>query len=276
MAIPFHRATQPELTQVLWRYMDFWKYVSMLARRALFFPRIGMFEDPFEAFEHWSEPIARKNLESRFDGQSSIPSSQLVTVSLDTGQMIRSVVYVNCWHANEWESAAMWKLYAENQDSVAVRTTYDLILKYVGNEKHAVGNVTYTAFGKEPPYEFGHTLLPCFYKRKEFEHERELRVVMSDVDQLHVIGEESSNRIEPKGAEELERGKWVGANLEKLISSVITSPYSDRGFVDLVRETTNQFGFEFQISRSPLLDKPQQSGLGSLLGVAVPTNERWS
>ena len=42
--------TSPPPNAILWRYMDFMKYVSLLDRKALFFGRVDKLGDPFEGF----------------------------------------------------------------------------------------------------------------------------------------------------------------------------------------------------------------------------------
>ncbi len=36
---------------------------------------------------------------------------------------IREIHFVSCWHENETESEAMWKLYLKSGDGVAIQTT---------------------------------------------------------------------------------------------------------------------------------------------------------
>jgi len=38
---------------------------------------------------------------------------------------MRRYVFVNPWHKNEFESAAMWKLYLKSEEGVAIRTTVE-------------------------------------------------------------------------------------------------------------------------------------------------------
>ena len=40
--------TPPSSDAILWRYMDFTKFVSLLEKQALFFPRADKLGDPFE------------------------------------------------------------------------------------------------------------------------------------------------------------------------------------------------------------------------------------
>ena len=85
---------------------------------------------------------------------------------------------VNCWHMSDVESAAMWRLYATARNSVALLTRFHL-LTYVLPETVYVGKLRYIDYTKDRIPE-GNVFYPIMYKRKSFEHERELRVVKMD------------------------------------------------------------------------------------------------
>jgi hypothetical protein len=100
----------------LWRYMDFTKFVDLLARRALWFSRADLLGDP------WEGTYTRANLKKRLAqiGAVAEPSDEVLRRNLIATE--RSI-YVNCWHMNEGESAAMWKLYLSAREGVAVQST---------------------------------------------------------------------------------------------------------------------------------------------------------
>jgi hypothetical protein len=37
---------------------------------------------------------------------------------------MRVHTYLNCWHLNDYESAAMWDIYQRNNDAIAIQSTY--------------------------------------------------------------------------------------------------------------------------------------------------------
>lgn len=43
-------------------------------------------------------------------------------------------MYISCWHMNEYESAAMWKLYAKSSDAIAIQTTFQKLCESIGDE----------------------------------------------------------------------------------------------------------------------------------------------
>ena len=95
---------------ILWRYMDFTKFVSLLDKQALFFVRADKLEDPFEGF--W--PTAnRANLENLFE---RIPLPVRNTAQQTMHSFIKALprfTLINCWHESPGESVAMWKLYSK-------------------------------------------------------------------------------------------------------------------------------------------------------------------
>jgi len=104
----------PPAEAQLWRFMDLAKLVSILDRNALYFPVLASLNDELEG----SPPRPP---------QGATDEDRLR--AYDTWQYNRTVLFVNCWHQSDDESAAMWALYG-NQ-GVAVRTTFGLLSKAV-------------------------------------------------------------------------------------------------------------------------------------------------
>lgn len=85
--------------------MDFTKFVSLLDLKALYFARSDLLGDPFEG------PMPRDNFRFYsllYGTPPSVPEG-LQELS-QVRRRLRERVYINCWHMNERESFAMWKL----------------------------------------------------------------------------------------------------------------------------------------------------------------------
>jgi hypothetical protein len=108
-----HPAFQPPTnTQIkIWRYMDFTQFVSMLDEKGLLFTRADLLEDKFEGT--MSRPLHDFLLDQGDPQQHA-----------DLLRLTKGWSFVNCWHMNESESAAMWKIYSTANESVCVQTTY--------------------------------------------------------------------------------------------------------------------------------------------------------
>ena len=60
-------------------------------------------------------------------------SKRLLKELEEGGKNIRKRVFINCWHANDYESEAMWRLYAQLfNNAVAIQTTYESLYENIG------------------------------------------------------------------------------------------------------------------------------------------------
>ncbi len=116
---------------VLWRYMEFSRFVQLLESRQLWFARADQFDDPLEGMltdgEFLYEP-ATDDEPPRFRDATSDPLAQ----------MMRHTAYINCWRMGEAESIAMWDLYGKGSGSVAVTTTVGLVKEQLSQDLRSV------------------------------------------------------------------------------------------------------------------------------------------
>jgi hypothetical protein len=158
----------------IWRYMDFTKFVSMLEHRGLYFPRADQLGDPFEG------SVAKRNLLTRPEYYKDVMHATLLEQLSVFQRQIITVTWVSCWHMNGYESAAMWKLYANaNQDeAIAIQSTYSQLEAALSvYDEIYIGVVRYIDYDTDiiPPH---NTLFPLIHKRKSFEYEHEVRAVI--------------------------------------------------------------------------------------------------
>ena len=94
----------------VWRYMDFTKFVSMLEHGGIFLPVVAQLGDPFEGSYARGNEILRPLVYRHIKNEYNLSAGEMV-------QRLRWFVPASCWHSNKQESAAMWKLYAQEQRS---------------------------------------------------------------------------------------------------------------------------------------------------------------
>jgi len=225
--VPKYFQTPERKEQKIWRYLDFTKFVSMLESKSLYFsPTVDM-SDPFEgSFSKLNKdfrPLISKVLTEK-DGHSGWNAKEL-----------RESVYLNCWHMNDYESAAMWELYGKSNETVCVQSTYGDYEQSL-NDRADVGIVQYVDYKKDwipdhDPY------LAYLYKRKSYEHEREIRGLMRREDSLDFTEE-------------------LPVDLNQLINKVYISPTAPQWFSELVKSVVNKYGFEFDVAQSSITDEP--------------------
>ena len=157
--------TPPSSKAILWRYMDFTKFVSLLEKQALFFARADKLGDPFE-------------------GSVTKVNAAAARVPRDELQQFRKKVtrwtLINCWHENAHESEAMWKLYARETDGIAIKTDFkSLSSSFTCREDVFIGIVNYIDYDRHLIPE-DNTFQPYLHKRKSFEHESEIRANVTE------------------------------------------------------------------------------------------------
>lgn len=244
----------PEKDTVIWRFLDFTKFVSLISTNSLFFSRADKFEDPFEGAkglkknkrkwdDHYLEFFehAYKNPPEGVDFNKSEKEikkeAKRLLSELDKGGVNDlKRTFINCWHENPYESEAMWKLYTKNMsEGIAIQTTYDKLYKALKrNPSIDIGRVNYIDYNSK----FTGINESFWFKRKSFEHEREIRAVYKDF------------------REKSEYGKPMDTIVKTLIQKLYVSPTAQDWFVDVVKETLNKYGIKKRIYRSSMLIEP--------------------
>ncbi len=170
----------------LWRYMDFTKLVSLISTQSLYFRRSDKFKDVFEGRIFGLED-RYKTLEDGIYPNEKLKKDVLdgakSMVQLIEGKVKheRITTFINCWHLNEYESAAMWDLYLKSNEGIAIQTTFDKMKKSLEmcEEGIIVGKVNYIDHITEYNYRDS-MIYQYFTKRLSFKHEEEVRLVYSE------------------------------------------------------------------------------------------------
>ena len=124
----------------------------------------------------------------------------------------------SCWHINEGESEAMWRLYGPAGAGIAIESTRErLEAAMKDSAPHPVHTdpVRYMDFDNDPIDKGGHRHLMGFIKRKSFEHERELRALVM--------------------LPEPGRGASVPCDMNTLIARIHIAPLAKQHYIDAVR-----------------------------------------
>lgn len=225
----------------IWRYMDFTKFVSVLVNKGIYFPVSESFEDQFEgSFSFMNKklrPIIYKYLSKE---HSPNEINNFV-------KKLRKWICISCWHINEYESAGMWSLYSKTSESICFQSTYKR-LKSSLRSKAKIGIVNYIDYDKEWIPETN-IFAPFLYKRKSFEHEREIRALVNlsdkdNFDDLKFYGTQKKTGI------------WVPIELNDLIEKIYVSPNSSDWFYSLVKSVKEAYGVDIQVLRSSLEEEP--------------------
>ncbi len=225
-------------TQKLWRYMDFTKFVHLLSSKTLWFNRADRFEDPFEG----KYPL--KNLQAMRNSHSSVIETLV--------EHMRQFTYVNCWYISDHESAAMWKLYAQTSEAVAIQTTYEKLHQLMPEDCY-LGEITYIDY-KTDYIKLDNAFNPHMFKRNAFKHELELRALIQD-NKTPMKVFPNGKKVHDYDAVNDKAGLSVDILPSDLIESIHVAPSSPEWFKFLVLKVCSDYGIDESIVFLSSLDE---------------------
>jgi hypothetical protein len=112
----------PKAKCTIWRYTDFTKFVSLLENEKLVFARADQLDDPYEgALSREGVRLFRESVQKAGGPQDA------VDMYLRHVPQFREQMFISCWYVSDHESAAMWKLYLQSPEGVAIRSDSDTL-----------------------------------------------------------------------------------------------------------------------------------------------------
>lgn len=155
----------------VWRYMDLAKLVSMLKSRSIYLTRIDRFNDPYEGT---TTPRTAAGIGQFLKHIDAVHDETHILKMLDSA---RQELFVSCWHANRYESEAMWRLYCGDRGGVAIQSSYAALMEAIRWQKGVyVGAVRYVDY-RTASFPDANVFYPVMHKRASFAHEQEIRLV---------------------------------------------------------------------------------------------------
>ncbi len=243
---------KPDPTAKLWRYMDLGKFIHLISTKKLYFASADSFDDPFEGakglierkelwdvsyldfFREAIRTVPGASLAMLESQNVEREAQRLLTEMNQNSDWYRKHTFVSCWHCNEYESEAMWKLYSVNtQNAIAIQTTAAHLYEALDRNPYiSIGKVQYIDYN----HRFSSVNGACWFKRKSFEHEREVRAIAFD--------NKSTTGIQ------------VPIDIGALIDSVYISPYAPKWFEEVVRSVADKYEVAAPIVFSEMAKRP--------------------
>jgi hypothetical protein len=267
---------KPDNDALLWRYMDFTKFVSLLSSKALWCSSAASFSDPFEGaagfledkaavraakeerLKRWklSDSINQdpeyKKIHDAFrdtlpgisqakltdEEYAAYSAKRLIDNAEKANMSFRQATYINCWYESDFESIAMWQLYSkDNQNAIAIKSSYQRLVAAISDDKVKIGRVNYIDYAN-PPQRYGGKY---WYKSNHFEHENEVRLI-------------PEWRI--ADWENIPTGVQLPVELSLLISEVYVSPWAQPWLLSLVGELSGMYKLDVPVVESVIAKKP--------------------
>lgn len=211
---------------IVWKYLDLSKFLDLLLSRKLFMSRSDKFEDQYEGT--FSEPTFEEIKKLSIDNPDF----------LNYYKTHREKVAISSWHINEYESFAMWQIFTQNSEGLAIQSTIKRLQNALvpeKNYKQYIGEVNYIDYKKEY-IPFDDLFFPFLFKRKSFQYEREVRII-TDVTNSNI---------------KLNDGLKINVDINQLIEKIYIHPKSENWYKNLVIQLVTQLGFDFEIEKSDL------------------------
>lgn len=211
---------------IVWKYLDLSKFLDLLMSRKLFMSRSDKFEDQYEGT--FSEPT--------FEEIKKLSENN--PEFLDYYKSHREKVVVSSWHINEYESFAMWQIFTQNNEGLAIQSTIGRLQKALKpeiNYSQFIGEVNYIDYKKEY-IPFDDMFFPFMFKRKSFQYEREVRII-SDL---------SENAVK------INDGIKIDVDVNQLIEKIYIHPKSENWYKKLVIELVSKLDYTIEIEKSDL------------------------
>ena len=227
----------------VWRYMDLWKFVTLIDTQSLYFCSAARMPDTWEGGLS-EQTLAERPIKAQAVAEhlqsTGLPgwtSEDVVRVLEYGNKTARDHIMMNCWHIGNVESAAMWDLYCRDADGVALRSTVGCLESCLpeleGDSAITVRPVTYRDYGKVAISE-SNIFHPFTSKRESYSHERELRAMFF-------------TRESPDGVN-------VSLDLLGLIAAVYVPPQAPDWHLRVVETLTDRYGLPVDVNKSALDD----------------------
>lgn len=259
--------------QKLYKYMDLEKFLSLIVRRELCFcnqsglKNIDPYEGAMTKDELFQERIVKNILEyikesNRFKEINITNEDECLSINKDNIDEYRiyndDIYYIDCWHINENESLAMWKVFSNNKNSIAIRTTKEKLINSIIDDQREIYfkevdykdlscgeteisspiKTIYLGQDKKLYIESGDRFkwsvdTGLLRKAKYYEYEKELRLYFKDIDNNELT-------------------KFIKVDLNYMIDEIIISPNCDEWFLNILNNILKKYDLNIEVKFSDI------------------------
>ncbi|MEZ5941604.1 MAG: DUF2971 domain-containing protein [Planctomycetaceae bacterium] len=231
----------PNEDEALWRYFKTARFITFLETSHLYFAAATQFEDRFEGC------VAVQSPEYKTD-----PRYAEKEHAEEAFAELKRLTKISCWHRADYESYAMWKLYAEFHKGVAVETTVHTLVHSVapfnlqpnyGEETLLGGAIRYTDMTQVRLKTSMEKRF--FHKHQAFAWEREYRLAIS------------VRNAEEFGVSVPSEGILVSVDPSRMIKRIILGPRLPESERETITNAANAAGLSDRVALSSLLYNPR-------------------
>ena len=251
-----------DLDKTVWRYLTFPKFISLLAYGTVWFSKLNILTDQYEGHmptETDAEMRAEwDRMKFTFPEELHEQFDTMNKINVEDG---RELTVASCLFLNDSESEKMWKGYVGTTEGVAIKSTIRLLSQNVFCDPRysQIGRVKYVDLNTYTMshYEANQAQERAFFKRLEFEHESEVRIVTMNLRGPMCLSMEG----EPLKPAELQGagmnnfgndGLYIRADLQSLVSEIVLAPGASKWFELLIKKIARNSQAGWKVDRSKL------------------------
>ncbi len=237
----------PVENEVIWRFMDLPRFLSLLTSSSLWFTMLKHLGDDWEGTQISGR--REEELEQTIRDSSSEKTGLTAWGLYNKALAERDEYVASCWFKSQTESMLMWKAYA--QDQIAIKSTVGRLKRSLDTKADFfIGLMDY----KPPQYDMS-PLAEKFLKRAAFADEQEVRVVIRMY--RHMNSQSPSWVFDKETIDSLfsmfsKGGFAVPVKLTTLIQEVVTSPQLPDWTHESIVKLVAQFDAQLSVVRSSL------------------------
>ncbi|HIF9107794.1 TPA: hypothetical protein ACX6RV_000897 [Photobacterium damselae] len=227
-------------SEVLWRYMDLAKFLSLLSSNSIWLARTDTFKDKREGMFHDAMKAELDEIYSQLETDGKLNSNDEIKNTSDFQRYLSDNTYISCWHKNSSENMVMWEIYGHTENSIAIKTTAERLVRSFNLDE--VYNIA-TEFALDEVKYIEHNSAtsernyrqPFFIKRHHFKFEQEAR--------LYLLVKERKYRGDAP------LGHNLKINIKDLIESVYVHPDSEEWFLSAVKDLVLKYNLSISVNR---------------------------
>ena len=260
----------------VWRYMSLEAATTMLRDSQMRYTRIDHFEDPFEG------SVPKQEIDNQillFSGEQAA-EMQMEAIFLHSPSMeIPKTPYRDRWaemtksrrfktrsaHASCWrwgdDSEAMWRLYCNDGgggQGVALRSTLAKLEASVAHEEMYFSPVSYRFYHEGEV--FNDEIDALMHKRKGFEYEQEVRILMFDKNHYSALWESLMLNDQVAQPVELPIHRFIDWPMKSSIDAITVSPYASEAYEAQVRCEISELAPALPVELSVLSERRYAPG----------------
>jgi len=230
-----------DLGQPLWRYVKAERFAQLMESSLVHFAAATQFIDPFEG------AVAVLAPDFPVD-----PRYAEMDHTERAFYRLKRLTKINCWHRSDYESDAMWKLYAGQGKGVAICSTPERMLAafrpFRLKPEYGVEDLWGGAIRYEDLLQV--RLKPSmlnrfFYKHRAFEWEREFRLAIT------------VRNAEEFGVPVPDLGIEVAVDVDALVERIVLGPALSTSEVETIAAHAEKAGLKKRVVKSGLLGRPR-------------------